>query len=106
MFSTIILGDGSKICIHHPQLDEPEYVSFIDYNQYNFSNLINLQKILRNSPIGIIDRIYLLANINDFQGYGDIIQYYKSITTNLIRIDSGENGNIIIDDNNEIIKIE
>jgi hypothetical protein len=115
MFVVIILEDESKICIHHNLNDEIEFFNIIgpDKKYFNFSYKDNLRNIIEQSTIGPIRKIYLIGeqisistNIElGVKGYDDLIPYYNSLAPDRV-IKIPFNGNFIINNNNEIIKIE
>ena len=103
MFVVIILEDESKICIHHNILDiYKEYNEVEGKYYFNFSNLDNLEHIIKNSTIGEIKEIYLIGE--DIERYETLLAYYLKLKNPLIKII--ENGHFIVNNNNEIIKIE
>lgn len=107
MFVVILLNDESKICIHHNLNDIYEILNIgLDKKEYlNFSNGNNLGHIFENSNImnENISKIFLIAE--DFNDFNNLIIYYNTLRP-VTQIRLTTVGNFIIDDNNDIIKIE
>ena len=120
MFAVIILNDDSKICIHHNVNDSfrslfgsTEFNVYMDMNTRGKKiDYFDLPGILDRANVkGAVKKIYLISpDFKNFDGTYpnsiNIIKKYTDLSTNIIKMDTYGDYDIIVDDNNNILNIK